>query len=146
MKPSVGMGPYTTVVPEVASEIFDGELVIANYKSGLYYSISIEGCWIWQGLGHGLTVSQVAEWLAGHFPDQASEFVTLVEDFVGKLATEGLVLEASTSDSVLSEPPTLAGGAFARPVIERFDDLQQLLLLDPVHDVDQSGWPRRPTD
>ncbi|WP_315831170.1 PqqD family protein [Bradyrhizobium prioriisuperbiae] len=146
MNPSVRIGTYITAVPEIASEIFDGELVIANYKSGLYYSISIEGCWIWQGLAHGLSVSQVVEWLSDHFPGQASGLVTLIEDFIGKLVTEGLVLEASTSNRAPSELPALTGEVFAPPVIERFDDLQQLLLLDPFHDVDQAGWPRRPAD
>jgi len=27
------------------------------------------------------------------------------------------------------------------PKIEIFSDMQDILLLDPVHDVDQSGWP-----
>ncbi len=144
MKSSIGIGTYTTIVPEVASEIFDGELVIANYKSGLYYSISVEGSCIWQGLAHGLTVSQVAEWLSGRFPGQASELPSLVEGFVGKLAAEGLVLKASKSDSSARELPILTGSIFAQPEIERFNDLQELLLLDPVHDVDHTGWPRRP--
>lgn len=144
MNPSIGIGTYTTVVPEIANEIFDGELVIANYKSGLYYSISVEGSWIWQGLAHGLTVSQIAQWLSGHFPGQASEIPTLVEEFVGKLLAENLILESSKGDSSVQKLPIVTGGVFKRPVIDRFDDLQELLLLDPVHDVDQTGWPRRP--
>jgi hypothetical protein len=28
-------------------------------------------------------------------------------------------------------------------VLERYTDMQELLLLDPIHDVDQTGWPRR---
>ena len=143
MNPSVDTGTYTTVVPEIASEIFDGELVIANYKLGVYYSVSVEGSWVWQGLAHGLTVSQVAQWLAGRFGGQASELPALVEDFVGKLLAEGLVLETSKRDSLV-ELPALTGNVFAQPTIERFDDLQELLLLDPVHDVDHTGWPRRP--
>lgn len=144
MNPRNGKGTYTTVVPEVTSEIFDGELVIANYKSGVYYSVSVEGSWVWQGLAHGLTVPQVAEWLSSHFQSQARDLPALVEDFVGKLAAEGLVLETTQSDSALSQLPALNGAAFAPPVVERFDDLQDLLLLDPVHDVDHTGWPRRP--
>ena len=144
MTSSVGISTYTTVVPEMASEIFDGELVIANYKLGLYYSISVEGSWIWQGLAHGLTVSQIAQWLSGHFPGQASELSTLVEEFIGKLLAENLILESSKSDSSATELPILTGRVFAQPVIESFNDLQDLLLLDPVHDVDHTGWPRRP--
>lgn len=143
MNRSVDAGTYTTVVPEIASEIFDGELVIANYKLGVYYSVSVEGAWIWQGLAHGLTVSQIVQWLARRFGDQTSELPALVEDFVRKLLAEGLVLEASKRDN-LAGLPELTGNVFAQPTIERFDDLQELLLLDPVHDVDHTGWPRRP--
>jgi hypothetical protein len=138
------MGKYTTLVPEVASEIFDGELVIANYQSGLYYSISAEGAWIWQGLAHGLSASQTAQWLSGRFESQARELPALVENFISNLKAEGLVLEASESDTALAELPALTGAIFAEPTIERFDDLQQLLLLDPVHDVDLAGWPKQP--
>jgi hypothetical protein len=28
-------------------------------------------------------------------------------------------------------------------VLERYTDMQELLLLDPIHDVDESGWPHR---
>jgi hypothetical protein len=144
MTSSIGLNTYTTAVPEIASEIFDGELVIANYKLGLYYSISVEGSWIWQGLAHGLTVSQIVQWLSGHFPDQASTLPSLVEEFVEKLIAENLILESSKSDSSATELPILTGSVFAQPVIESFNDLQNLLLLDPVHDVDHTGWPRRP--
>ncbi len=144
MKSSIGTNTYTTVVPEIASEIFDGELVIANYKLGLYYSISVEGSWIWQGLAHGLTVSQIVQWLSGQFPGQANALPTLVEEFVGKLIAENLVLESSKSNSSATGLPILTAGVFAEPVIESFNDLQDLLLLDPVHDVDHTGWPRRP--
>jgi hypothetical protein len=30
---------------------------------------------------------------------------------------------------------------FTDPVIEIYTDLQDLLLLDPIHDVDDRGWP-----
>jgi hypothetical protein len=31
--------------------------------------------------------------------------------------------------------------AYISPVIETFSDMQEILLLDPVHDVDKAGWP-----
>ena len=30
---------------------------------------------------------------------------------------------------------------YSTPVVEIFSDMQEILLLDPVHDVDKSGWP-----
>jgi hypothetical protein len=32
------------------------------------------------------------------------------------------------------------------PAIERFDDLEELLVLDPIHEVDEAGWPATPVD
>lgn len=135
---------YTTSVPDVVSEIFDGEAVIANYQSGLYYSISPSGSLIWQALGCGLTASQIANWLSGHFT-RAGALDVVVADFIDKLASEGLILETA---AVAENPalPTLHGDTFDAPLLERFDDLQELLLLDPVHDVDTTGWPRRPSE
>ena len=31
--------------------------------------------------------------------------------------------------------------AFVEPTITGFNDMQELLLLDPIHDVDETGWP-----
>ena len=30
---------------------------------------------------------------------------------------------------------------FVAPELKRYADMQDLLLLDPVHDVDEKGWP-----
>jgi hypothetical protein len=32
-------------------------------------------------------------------------------------------------------------GSWSSPVLSIYDDMQDLLLLDPIHDVDESGWP-----
>ena len=33
---------------------------------------------------------------------------------------------------------------FTNPVLEKFTDMAELLLLDPIHEVDDSGWPNKP--
>ena len=44
-------------------------------------------------------------------------------------------------------PPAEAMLHFSAPVVETFADLQDLIVLDPVHEVDATaGWPNRPTD
>jgi len=30
---------------------------------------------------------------------------------------------------------------FSAPVLNAYTDMEELLLLDPIHDVDQAGWP-----
>jgi len=30
---------------------------------------------------------------------------------------------------------------FTKPELHKFTDMQDLLLFDPIHEVDESGWP-----
>ena len=30
---------------------------------------------------------------------------------------------------------------YSPPVLNSYTDMEELLLLDPIHDVDQAGWP-----
>jgi hypothetical protein len=144
MEAVIGVTYYRTDIPDSASELFDGELVIAHYGSGLYYSLSRSGTLIWQGLRHGLSVAGVVKWLEGHFTDDTSLQVD-VDSFVERLSAEGLLVEVAEGVKV-SDLPGIAVKQWAAPVLERFDDLQELLLLDPVHDVSEAGWPHRPDD
>lgn len=136
---------YRTDVPDTASEVFDGEVVIAHYGTGLYYSVSRSGALIWQALRHGLSAVEATDWLAGHFPAAAPGLQAQVEAFVGTLKDKGLVVEVEARDRA-GELPEVAAGPWQEPTLDSFDDLQELLLLDPVHDVTEAGWPHRPDD
>src|SRR4051812_38031759 len=136
---------YRTNVPDTASELFDGEVVIAHYGSGLYYSVSQGGALIWRGLHCGLSVSEIVDWLTGHFEAEAAALPAQVGAFVARLRDEGLLIEVAACEKI-GEPPAITVEAWREPVFERFDDLQELLLLDPVHNVTEAGWPHRPDD
>ena len=139
------MSVYSTDVEQTVAALFDNELVIANYGSGLYYAVSASGTLIWQGLQAGMTVPEVAAWLALRCPDHAAPITEDVPDFVATLAAECLVVEAERLQR--GEDPAIPDGfTWATPRLERFDDLRELLLLDPVHDVKEAGWPHRAED
>ena len=136
---------FRTDVADAASELFEAELVIANYGSGIYYSLSETATLIWQGLRHGLSTAQVVGWLERHFTSEASTIADDVQSLIDRLLAEGLLIEVSTPIE-LGPLPSIAIVAWTPPKLERFDDLQELLLLDPVHDVSEPGWPHRPDD
>lgn len=139
------MSYFRTDVPDAASELFDGEVVIAHYGSGLYFSIAPSGALIWQGLGHGLSVAETATWLARQFPAQAAAIPAQVEAFVADLVAKALLVEVAERTKT-GELPAIVLSTWHDPIVESFDDLQELLLLDPVHDVTEAGWPHRPDD
>lgn len=139
------MSYFRTDVRDTASELFDGEVVIAHYGTGLYFSIGPSGALIWQGLGHGLSVAETAAWLAGQFPEDAAVIPGQVEAFVADLVAKALLVEVAERTKA-GELPDIVFSAWQDPIVESFDDLQELLLLDPVHDVTEAGWPHRPDD
>lgn len=132
---------FSTDIPQTASELFDGELVIAHYGSGLYYSISPAGALVWQGLKQGLAVELVISWLTEAFPARAETIPAEVSAFVARMCEEGLLLPTPAANA--GSPPELALAELGPMELERFEDLQELLLLDPVHDVAEAGWPHR---
>jgi hypothetical protein len=69
-----------------------------------------------------------------HTPAEHREAARAVVD---RLVGEAMLVEAARETGHSSQPPT----PHATPTITRYDDLQMLLQIDPVHDVDATGWP-----
>ena len=38
-------------------------------------------------------------------------------------------------------PPNAVRKPYTAPAVQKYDDLEDLLLLDPIHEVDEAGWP-----
>jgi len=43
--------------------------------------------------------------------------------------------------AVAVPPPLQTGAAFAPPELHTFNDMNDLLLIDPIHEVAETGWP-----
>ena len=126
-------------------ERLDGEVIIINLQTGLYFSLSGSAADLWSLAHDGLPVEQWISALDGHFSSPVlSEDI---EGFIGTLTDNGLVeiLESSVpmQGRSIDLPDDYARGAWTRPVLEVFEDLQDLILVDPIHDVSDDGWPYR---
>jgi len=134
------MTQYDTKMPGLAYEFFDGELIVADYMSGLYYSISSPGAAIWKALHAGYTVDAIVERFSTMVPEL--DFQRTIPEFVALLTTEKLIAPRASAVEC-GDWPAIEVAELGEPALERFDDLQDLLLLDPVHDVSEQGWPHR---
>lgn len=120
--------------PDVLDEVFDGEAVLVNLATGRYFALSASATDVWAALGTG------AEWAALEAALPTDPQVLL--DFAHQLVDEQLV----RVEGDLPERPadsSLVGGGDDAPTMDVFTDMQDLLRLDPIHDVnlDGSGWP-----
>jgi hypothetical protein len=139
--------------PQVIHESIDGEVIIINLASGNYYSLKGSGAEVWDVIQatSGLSPQELVEQLAPRFDISASELEEQVSGFLDELKQEGLTAEASPSERVAppvgAERAGILKGPFQAPALEKFTDMQELVLLDPVHEVDATGWPQpRPDD
>ena len=134
---------FTVPNPPIAAESFGDESVIVNLEQGTYYSVRGPAFAAWSLVSAGIAVGAIVDRLAATYDAPAGEIEAAVTDLIEELEREGLVVRAPQDGS--SAPPEPAPGAkqpFERPVLEKFTDVQELLALDPVHDVDGTGWPR----
>lgn len=126
--------------PDVVYQSFPGEYVIINLRTGTYYSTSKVGSDIFGMIVAGIT--QIPECLVARWGVDFDEATRDTEAFVQALKLANLVTDADGP-----EPPTEAFPAPAKPyetpTLNAYEDMQELLLLDPVHDVDEQGWPNK---
>lgn len=135
---------YRVNEPGVVYELFDDEVVVVNLDNGYYYSLEREAADIWRGLGAGLTVDELPTELARRYQGEAATMSLEVGKFVEQLVGEGLIAptqEGSNRDGVESLLSADGTRTFMAPKLACFTDMQALLLLDPIHEVDASGWP-----
>ena len=141
------MQRYEPAGPHVIGEVIDNEAIIVNLNSGVYYSLMGTGGWLWSLLAEGAGEETVLQAATAQYCGDADAIVTSVRALLSELESEGLlaVVESDTADPV----PSIDDGPpvpFEPPVLEKFSDMADLLLLDPIHEVDEAGWPHAQTD
>lgn len=137
----------TVLVPArgIVRETFEDEVVIINLDSGTYYSLSGSGGAVWTALEGGARVDDLVTAVLARYDAPAATVEQDVRSLVERLLSEQLVcpddgrprLEAALWPVVGKQP-------YRPPELSSFKDMQELLRLDPVHDVDETGWPHRP--
>ena len=127
--------------PAVSGEVIDGEAIILHLPHGHYFSTEGSGALIWAGVEQRLPVTAIARALATHYTLDGEAAHAAVEGFLATLAELDLVRPGAggAPDAELALPQ--ANGGYGPPQIAVYTDMEDLLLLDPVHDVDAAGWP-----
>ncbi len=133
-------------VPVVTHERLDDEVIAINLETGIYYALVGTAADIWSSFDPASTTSVVADQLTLRYGANASRVKSDVEAFSLRLEAAGLLI-CSTDGHREGAPviPRLAPGArWETPQLEEYRDMADLVLLDPIHQVDETGWPRLP--
>ena len=131
----------------VVHETIDGESIVIDLGTGNYYSLAGPGSDIWTMLAAGCAQDYVVAELERVHEGEGDEIRSAVDALVAEIIAAGL-LEPSGHTAATSaaaamghEPLTPGRGPFQPPALETYTDMQYYLLLDPIHEVGEAGWP-----
>ena len=128
--------------PPVVHQTVDGEVIVVNLDNGTYYSIAGSGAEIWGALDAGARVPEIVELVLTRYDADPAHAESAVAGFVDQLVAEELVSPLAGNGTAPVRPPVAkATTPFEDPVLNRYTDMQELLMLDPIHEVDEQGWP-----
>jgi len=129
--------------PSVVYERFDNELVAIQMGTGAYHSMVGVAADAFVLLSEEATAAELAEALATRYAATSSEILAALDPFLEQLQKHELIAPVETRQprSRLRISGDERGLPFVAPSLEAFQDLEGLLLLDPIHEVDDEGWP-----
>ncbi|MBK8048553.1 MAG: PqqD family protein [Anaerolineales bacterium] len=135
---------YQIRTPSVIGEVVDGEAIIVNLDTGVYYSLREPGATLWQRLERPISLHALTACALALYVGDAEEITAWVRTLVDELVREGLLHafqvagpEATNGFSTPGEAKT----TFVASALDKYTDMADLLLLDPIHEVGERGWP-----
>ena len=135
------MKKYKIATRGVAFEHFEDETVAINLPIGHYYSMRGTAHFVFQQLGQGSDIPQIVAALTATYEIAPEDAQTATESFIEALNEAQLLTETDTITEFV-RPENSTRLPFEAPVLETHDDMEELLMLDPIHDVSPTeGWP-----
>ena len=129
----------------VVFDVIDGEVLAIRSDSGAYYSMRGGSATAWCALLSGRPLDQLAGAVAEHHGADPALVAPELDRFASELLKESLLTspegeQLERGDLQLPEETRMQ--PWEAPTFEVYTDMQDLLLFDPIHEVDNSGWPR----
>jgi len=130
---------FSLASADITYEMLDGEIVAIDFVQGTYHSLRGAAAPAFAALVLGHPSEQATTWFTDPPAAAADELAALV----ARWQQAGLLTPRMGPPERPPAPPVAV--AWASPAFETFDDMQQLLLADPIHDVGDGAWPREAT-
>jgi hypothetical protein len=143
------------VKSSVSMERLDGETIAIDFLSGRFYSFRETGADLLWLISQGISSDHFARVLGEHFQlhEDSAEVSKQINDFLDALLTLNIIeihtdLQANqtSADETIRLPDDYPRTEWVSPMLTSNDDLADLLKIDPIHDVSESGWPEFPSD
>lgn len=135
---------YSAQTHGVMSEDFGDEIILVHLARGHYYSLRHTAAFVWRQIQTPVSSDALSQSLSIAYAITPEEARQALVPFFEQLKAERLLLEAlgKSADAPSADVPSTDRLSFLPPVLDVHTDMQEVLLLDPIHDIDaELGWP-----
>jgi hypothetical protein len=125
----------------VSFERLDGEVVVISFETGKYFNSNNSAADIFYLIENGVPQNSWSKILSLNFT-VFDEQNSGISNFLDVALEEKLILVTDQVEIKQIELPTdYVRKGWEPPSLLVFDDLADLLLIDPIHDTSTIGWP-----
>ena len=136
----------------VVFELFDDEVVIINLENGNYYSFNGAGIMIWKLISEEASLGEIFDLFRNKYKKKDPESLEVaIGQSITELEFENLIVEDESgrgefvrkSFNVSSTKKISDNEVFKKPELRKYTDMQDFLLVDPIHEIDYEKWPKK---
>jgi hypothetical protein len=138
---------YRVNSPQVIAETLGDETIIVNLATGHYFNLQQTAVQVWEGLSRQESVPTIVRDLQARYDAADGEIESAVAQLVSDFQAADLIVPEEGDGAPVEAPTAPTAGErqpFVAPTFATFTDMQDIILLDPVHEVDARGWPHAP--
>jgi hypothetical protein len=130
------MNRYSIPTARVVYEVLHSEAIVIDFNTGNYYALVHVAKQVWQLIEKHTPQEKIIQILSQHYE---KDLKTDVETFIQELLDRGLIEPATLPE--LEPHFDTHDLPYEPPKVMEYTDVQNLLLLDPIHEVTEVGWP-----
>ena len=121
-------------------DMAEGQAIVINFTTGMYYGTSSLGSAVLDSLLAGASAEAVCKAIQT-LPGCPADIQEQLNAFIGQLLGKEIIVHSeSTGADCAIDASALTDGFVL--TVDEFAEVQDLILADPVHDVDvEQGWP-----
>lgn len=121
------------------ADITDGVAIVINSETGIYYGMNALGTAVFENLLNGVSTENILKALKA-LPNVPQDIENTFNVFINKIQEKEFVIPADASDQEASFSEENYADGF-EITVDEYDDAQELLLADPIHEVkEETGW------
>lgn len=134
---------------DLVAETLSDETLVIDTATGVFFSLRGVASGLWAMLEQTAGDEELRAAVRDRFADARATDAD-VDAYLAALEANGLVVETDTPSAGASASVDATAvpwpDGYDPPLVKKYDDMADLLLVDPIHDVvTESGWPdRRP--